>query len=50
MIATRASVGKLVLTHFYPECDNVDMAAQCRKTWSGPLALAEDLMTITVGA
>jgi len=50
MIATRASVGKLVLTHFYPECDNVDMAAQCRKTWSGPLALAEDLMTITVDA
>jgi len=50
MIAAGASVGKLVLTHFYPVCDHVDMAAQCRKTWSGPLVLAEDLMTLTVDA
>lgn len=47
-IATRAGVKKLVLTHFYPECDNVDMAAQCRKTYAGPLLLAEDLMEITL--
>jgi len=45
-IATRANVGKLVLTHFYPECDQTDIAQQCRKTWSGPLILAEDLMDI----
>ncbi len=43
-IATRAQVKKLVLTHFYPECDDVDIAAQCRKTYSGDLILAEDLM------
>jgi ribonuclease BN (tRNA processing enzyme) len=45
-IATRANVRKLVLTHFYPECDQVDIEKQCRKSYSGPLILAEDLMQI----
>ena len=45
-IAARANVRKLVLTHFYPECDHVDIEKQCRKTWSGPLVLAEDLMNV----
>ncbi|RLC74748.1 MAG: MBL fold metallo-hydrolase, partial [Chloroflexi bacterium] len=45
-IATRANVRKLLLTHFYPECDQVDIKKQCRKTWSGPLVLAEDLMNV----
>lgn len=43
-IATRAGVGKLVLTHFYPECEQVDLHQQCRRTYAGPLVLAEDLM------
>ena len=45
-IATLAGVGKLVLTHFYPECETADMIEQCRKTYAGPLVLAEDLMSI----
>ncbi len=45
-IAKQASVRKLVLTHFYPECDNVDIEKECRKTYAGPLILAEDLMKI----
>ena len=45
-IADRAGVGKLVLTHFYPECDNEDIVKQCRKTYKGPLVLAEDLMVL----
>jgi ribonuclease BN (tRNA processing enzyme) len=45
-IAAAARVGKLVLTHFYPECDTVNMAAECRRSYDGPLALAEDLMEI----
>ena len=48
-IASRAGVGKLVLTHFYPECDRIDIEQECRKTYSGPLLLAEDLMRIEVG-
>jgi len=47
-IAAAAGVQKLVLTHFYPECDTVDMADQCRKTYRGPLVLAEDLLELEV--
>lgn len=47
-IAAAAHAKQLVLTHFYPECDPVDLQRQCRKTYGGPLILAEDLMTITV--
>jgi ribonuclease BN (tRNA processing enzyme) len=47
-IAKRANVRKLVLTHFYPECDQADVEKECRKTYSGPLVLAEDLMTIDI--
>jgi len=45
-MATRAGVKKLVLTHLYPECDQVDLIAECRKTYHGPLLIAEDLMRI----
>ncbi len=48
-IATRAGVKKLVLTHFYPQCDQTDIEQECRKTYDGPLVLAEDLMTIPIG-
>ena len=47
-MATRAGVKKLVLTHFYPDCESVDIKQECRKTYEGPLLLAEDLMEITV--
>jgi len=49
-IATRAGVKKLVLTHFYPECDQTDIEQECRKTYGGPLVLAEDLMRIDIGS
>lgn len=45
-IAARANVRKLILTHFYPECDGVDIEKECRKTYTGPLALGEDLMKL----
>ncbi|MBA3016694.1 MAG: ribonuclease Z [Proteobacteria bacterium] len=45
-IATMANVRKLMLTHFYPECDEVDIEKECRKTYSKKLILAEDLMTV----
>ncbi len=49
-LATKAGVRKLVLTHFYPECDNANIEAQCRRTYAGPLILAEDLMQIKIGS
>ena len=45
-MAARAKVKKLVLTHLYPECDQVDLTAQCRKTYTGPLRIAEDFLKI----
>ena len=47
-IATQAGVKKLVLSHFYPECNAVDVSGQCRKTYQGPLVLAEDLTEISL--
>lgn len=47
-IAAKAQVGRLVLTHMYPECDRVDIESQCRKTWKGELTVAEDLMEFEV--
>jgi len=47
-IATKARAKQLMLTHFYPLCDAADMAAQCRRTYEGPLLLAEDLMHLVV--
>ena len=47
-IASRAGVKKLVLTHFYPQCDQTDIEQECRKTYDGPVLLAEDLMRIQV--
>jgi len=45
-IAVRSRARHLVLTHFYPECETVDIAAECRKTYQGKLTLAEDMMEI----
>ncbi len=45
-IASRAGVGKLILTHFYPECERADIVQECRKTYRGPLVLAHDLMEL----
>lgn len=47
-MAAAASVDRLLLTHFYPACDDADLTAQCRRSYQGPLLLAEDLMTVTV--
>ncbi len=45
-IAADAGVQKLVLTHFYPQCDGFDIEKECRKTYNGELVLAEDLMRL----
>ena len=45
-IARKAGVRQLILTHIYPACDRVDIVAQCRQTYDGPLAVARDLMVV----
>lgn len=47
--ARRGRPHELVLTHFYPECDEVDIALQVRAAgYEGPLHLAQDLDVIPV--
>jgi len=45
-IATKAKVKKLVLTHFYPDADKVDVKGQCSKEFNGKIILAKDFMKI----
>lgn len=45
--AHKANVKTLVLTHFYPECDQVDIVKQCRMAYKGRVVMAEDLMVLT---
>ena len=47
-IATRANARRLMLTHFYPPCDEVDVAKQASATFSGQIIIARDLMVLTV--
>lgn len=41
-LAAQAGVPRLVLTHFYPPCDQVDVAALAKAHYPGDLILAED--------
>jgi len=45
-IAAKANAKKLVLTHFYPECDLADVKGQCKKEYRGKITLAKDFMAI----
>lgn len=45
-IATKANVKKLVLTHFNPECDKMDVKNLCKKEYKGNIVLAKDLLTL----
>jgi ribonuclease BN (tRNA processing enzyme) len=42
-LAAQAWCKQVLLTHFYPDCFAVDVAAQCRKFFSGRIELASDL-------
>jgi len=46
--AQEAGAKKLVLTHLYPDSDEVDIAAMAKKKFSGEVVKAEDLMEIEV--
>jgi ribonuclease BN (tRNA processing enzyme) len=45
-IAQRAQAKKLVLTHFYPPCEERDIISQAARKFSGEIIKAEDLMII----
>ena len=41
-MAARAGVPRLVLTHFYPPCDEVDVTALAAREFNGEIIRAED--------
>ncbi len=47
-IANESQCQKLILTHFYPPCDQVDLLHQCQKVFKGEIVLAEDLLRIPI--
>ena len=48
MAAARAGLQRVVLTHFYPDCQGVDMTAPLREYFEGEVIMAEDGMVIVV--
>lgn len=47
-IALQSHCNKLLLTHFYPICDQFDIVSQCRQVYPGEIIVAEDLMKIVL--
>ncbi len=47
-IAVESQCRKLLLTHFYPPCDQVDILSPCQKIFKGEIILAEDLLRIPI--
>jgi len=47
-IASEAKAKRLLLTHLYPVCDEADIPAQCKKEFDGEVAVASDLMKVTI--
>ncbi|NDY42741.1 MBL fold metallo-hydrolase [Dissulfurirhabdus thermomarina] len=45
-MAAEAGVGRLVLTHFYPECDAHDLVTPCARFYDGPILVAEDFLRL----
>ncbi len=47
-IALESRCKKLLLTHLYPICDQIDVLNQCRQVYQGKIVLGEDLMRIKI--
>lgn len=47
-IASQAKVKQLVLTHFYPEMDKINIKNEVSKYFDGEIIIAKDLMKITL--
>ena len=47
-IAAAANAHKVVLTHMYPICENVDLVGVCRQHYGGKIELAEDLQRLRI--
>ncbi len=48
-LAARAGVSRLMLTHFYPPCDEVDVVALAGTQFAGEIIRAEDGLQLKIG-
>ncbi len=48
LVATKAQVKKIVLTHFYPVAEKYDFKKQAQKYYKGLIVVAKDLMKINI--
>ncbi|MDX1764920.1 MAG: MBL fold metallo-hydrolase [bacterium] len=46
--AASGGTGQVILSHLYPACEGVDLIAQCRRTYDGPVTVARDLLTVEI--
>ena len=47
-IAGKAGCRRLLLTHFFPSCRGQDLLTPCRRSYDGPITLAEDGLVIAI--
>ena len=47
-IGLESGCKKLLLTHFYPVCDQFDILNQCKRAYPGQVTLGEDLMRLII--
>ena len=47
-VARETECKRLLLTHFYPPCDDCDIVKIVESQYSGEVILAEDLMKVVV--
>jgi ribonuclease BN (tRNA processing enzyme) len=47
-VAQEAECKRLLLTHFYPPCDDHDIVGIVKNQYAGEVILAEDLMEVVV--
>ena len=47
-IAAASNCRHLILTHFYPDCEDIDIISICRKIFHGKISLAYDLMHVVI--
>ncbi len=48
LVAKKAHVKKLVLSHIYPACDRHDLVKECKEVFDGNIIVAKDMMKINV--
>jgi ribonuclease BN (tRNA processing enzyme) len=47
-VAAAAGARRLVLTHFYPECEGVDIPAQVAAWFDGEIVVGEDGLALQI--